>query len=585
MSRIAQETIDQIKNYHDIVTIINHYVPLRRRGRNHIGLCPFHGERTPSFTVSPEKKIFHCFGCHESGDLIAFISKIDNLSFSESIEQIANLAGIDVQMEEVSKYDSQYDIDRKAVVELLSFLNTTFQTSLNENKGCLDYISKRNVTDESKSKFNIGFASSAINLQVLLENQGSNSHLIKKTGVFYETDQGNLISRFKERLIFPIQDYQGRTVGFGGRILTTDKKIAKYINSEESILFNKRKLLYGLNLAKKEIKKKGFVILVEGYMDVILAHQYGFENTVASMGTALTMDQVLLLKRLTDTVYLAMDSDDAGQQAIERSYEVLQQYQMKTKIINMEEKDPADVLVEHGDVYFQSLIDNAQPMIEFFYKRLTSKFDMTDINQVSSIVNALTFNLKNEKDLVIRNYYIKLFSQKLGVDSDIFYARIKDKYFNISKRLDLKTSNKKSKVLKAQEFIIYVLVSKLDLRQEIRSQINSNDFTTPEFQKLYELIIDSALSDSSLISSIEDKSSKSLLSKIVLETEQCRSDQIEQELIDCIATIKESLTAVRIQTIKDKLKELDSSGVEDEVTALLLELQELKKGDVNDNSI
>jgi len=583
MEKITRETIDQIKQYDDIVSIINHYVPLKRRGRNYIGLCPFHSERTPSFTVSPEKKIFHCFGCHESGDLIAFVSKIDNLTFSESIEQIANLAGIEVQTESFSKYDSQQDVDRKRVLESLSFLNETFHGALLKNSAMLDYFDSRGVSKASVDEFNLGYAPSNVNLQLLLEKQGVSSKQMKHTGVFYETDQGNLMSRFNDRVMFPIQDFQGRTVGFGGRTLRNDKKVAKYINSEESYIFNKRKILYGLSKAKKAIKKEGHAILVEGYLDVILAHQYGFENVVASMGTALTMEQVLLLKRLTDTVYLALDSDEAGKQATERSFDVLQQYEMKTKIIPINQKDPADVLLANGADAFRQFIDRAQPMIEFIFNRLVEKVNPSNINDVSLVVNSLADHLKKEKDLVVRNHYIKIFSQKLGVDTDIFFAKIKNKYFNISKRLDLKTS--KSKVRKAEEFIIYVLVSQQDLRQLISSQINEKDFTTPELRELFISASDSELNANDLVMSMQNAQQKSLLSKIVVEAEQTQSEQIEQEVLDCINTVKESQASVRINRIKEKLKELEKSGSENEVTSLLMELQRLKKGAMNDHDV
>ena len=578
MNKITQQTIDEIKNYQDIVSIINHYVPLARRGRNYIGLCPFHSERSPSFTVSPEKKIFHCFGCHESGDIISFVSKIDNLTFSESIEQVAHLAGIEVQVEQLSEYDSQQDLDKKSLLECYSFLKDVFSESLTQEKSVLAYLKERGVSDESITVFSLGYSPSSLNVKTLLESREIKPQLIKRTGVFFETDQGSLISRFNERLIFPIQNFQGRTLGFGARTLKSDKQVAKYINSEESFLFNKRKILYGLEIAKKAIKKMGYAILVEGYMDVIMLHQFGFKNAVASMGTALTMEQVLLLKRLTDTVFLAMDSDDAGQTAIERSYEVLQTYEMKTKIVTMNEKDPADVLVDQGSERFQYLLDHAQPMIEFVFRRQLDKYDVSDINNVSIIINNLESILKNEKDLVIKNHYIKDFSCKLGVDSDVFYAKMKNKYFNISKRLESKAGTKKSKVLKAEEFIIYAMASNIELRESIRNQITEDDLFTSDFKILFKLISESLLSASSLITSIENLKLKSVLSQCIVEIEHYSSDYSEQEIIDCINTVKNSKLIDRVQEIKETLKRLGSSGNEMEIDELMLELQALKQG-------
>lgn len=578
MNKIAQQTIDEVKNYQDIVAIINHYVPLTRRGRNYVGLCPFHSERSPSFTVSPEKKIFHCFGCHESGDIISFVSKIDNLTFSESIEQVAHLAGIEVHVEHLSGYDSKQDIDKKSLLACYSALTNAFSNALKKEPAVLSYLKERGISEESISMFSLGYSSPSLSVESLIKENNLDLSYVRRTGAFFETEQGTLLSRFNERLVFPIQNFQGKTIGFGGRTLKSEKGIAKYINSEESFIFNKRKILYGLEISKKSIKKMGYAILVEGYMDVIMLHQFGFTNAIASMGTALTMEQVLLLKRLTDTVYLAMDNDDAGQSAIEKSYEMLQNYEMKTKVVIMDEKDPADVLLDQGASTFQTLIANAKPMIEFVFQRQLLKHNTADINDVSRIINNLSELLKNEKDLVVKNHYIKNFSCKLGVDSDVFYAKMKNRYFNISKRLESKVGNKKSKVLKAEEFLIYAMASKIELREVIRSQLVESDLLNAEFRALFKIINNSTLEASSLITSIEDLKLRSLLSQSIVEMEQYGSDYNEQEVVDCVNTIKDKKLKDRVQEIKDSLKKLGSSGNDLEINALMLELQALKKG-------
>ena len=345
--RLSDETVDQVRALSDIVPVIQEYVTLTKRGRNYIGLCPFHSEKTPSFTVSPEKKIFHCFGCHESGDLIEFVSRLEHLNFTETIVFLAEKHGIDVVQEEGSGGHFIAQGDKEKVREILMETREKLKLLFKESVISLQYLEKRGLSSESMALFHLGYAPDVFNWVTYFEEKGYSKDLLFKAGIIYQSENGGILSRFRNRLMFPISDAHSRTVGFGARRLDNQKQ-AKYINSEDSVYFNKRKILYGFDLAKLAIKTNNLVVVMEGYMDVITAHQFGFNYSVACMGTALTQEQVQLIKRLTSNVVLALDDDSAGQQSTERSFEILRQLDCQVKVMQLSGLDPADVLQERG---------------------------------------------------------------------------------------------------------------------------------------------------------------------------------------------------------------------------------------------
>jgi DNA primase len=571
---LARKTIEQVKAYSDIVAIISEFVALSKKGRNYLGLCPFHQEKTPSFTVSPEKGIWHCFGCHASGDHISFIMQIDNLTFTEAISYIAEKVGIDVEREENSTYNSPYEKDKHEILEVLFKARELYAKMLTESPKTKSYISERGINEDSIKDFYLGFADSNINIWEYMLAKGFAPPILKKSGLFAESSSGNAVPRFRDRLIFPIIDYRGRTVGFGGRVLDGQTKMAKYLNSEETPIFNKRKLLYGLSAAKPTIKEKDAVMIMEGYMDVITAHQYGFKNSCAVMGTAISVDHAQKIKRFTNNVYLVMDQDEAGQKSCEKSFEVLRQYNMKVNVVQYQGKDPAEVLTDKGASYFQDCIDKAIPMIEFKFNRACERYNTKKIDNIPDVLREIIPILKSEPEMILKRHYIRVISQKLNIDEELLMAKIRKSSYNISQKIFL-TKKIKNKYRKAEEHIVYLMASCLKLRQQIKDTLTTKDFISPELVSLFKVI--SSLSketNQDILEHIQEPEIRSLFTSILIEGEKFNQDNNWQTYHTLLKEYKNEEKAV---VLKNKIKESETNGQEDQANILLMELSELRK--------
>jgi DNA primase len=576
--RLADSTVSKVKAYPDIVSIVSEYVQLRRRGRNHIGLCPFHSEKTPSFTVSPEKHIFHCFGCHESGDLISFVQKIENLGFVEAIVYIAEKVGIEVEEDSASlTYDPESEL-RKKLRDILLIFKEKCQHYLAGSSEGVSYLRERKISEQSQKEFNLGYAPQSFNVSKEFEELGFSSEECLKAGVLFKSDNGDLISRFRNRLIFPVLDYQGRSVGFGGRILGSSQHGAKYVNSEETPLFYKRTLLYGLHLAKRGIKAHSFLLLVEGYMDVIMCHQYGFNNAVAAMGTSLTTEQAKKIKRFTDVVYMAMDSDEAGQAAMERAYEVLSQQGVTTYFVQLGAKDPADVLVESGKEAFQACLETAIPVVEFQFLRLCKRFDKNKIEQVSKIVSGIVDYIKQVQDPIIQRHYIQVFSRELNMDEELVMVKMNKTSYNTSKKMFQYERNTKTKIDLAEEYLLGFSALNVSDRAFIFSEVSIEDFKSEDLRVVAQVLKVSQVVGKDVLDLFEASSAKQLVGRLLIEMEEDSTliKQKESQIRLCIDVIQSQKKSIRAEELKRKIQALERSGDSDEVSELLLELQEIK---------
>ncbi len=578
MPWLAESTVQQVKQYNDIVGIIGNYVDLKRRGRNYIGLCPFHSERTPSFTVSPDKGIFHCFGCHESGDLISFITKIDNLTFIEAIEKIAEQAGIKIEYDQSKSFESsQDDALKESVRHILYQIRLQFTQLLDTSPSAMNYLTRRGLSDETIKSFHLGYAAPAFNLLKWSEEQRFTTEQLKKTGLFFQTEQGALRSRFKNRIVFPIIDEMNRTIGFGGRVFELDQQGAKYVNSEESIVFNKRQTLYGISLAKSEIKKQKYTILVEGYMDVLICHQYGFKNVLAIMGTALTTEQAQKIKRLSSSIILCMDSDSAGQTAIERSCELLLQTQYQVKVMQLEAKDPAEFLMSQGRDAFQEHITNAVSIIDFMFDRACQKWSPKIIENIPKIIECIIPYLRAETERIIQTHYVQKVATVLNIEPELIMAKILNLKYNVRRGFSSSKNSQKSKRQKAEEFLIVFSATDLALRKKIFSTISPDQLTDPLLSKIASKLIESESVNAVLIEGIKDASTKRHLTEIILKADALNLiSPSENELEDYISLVISDQKEKRISEIKDQLKTLEKQGDEEGMTQLLQELHGLK---------
>lgn len=366
---IPEDKIQEIIHAADIVDVVSKYVRLRKTGINYKGLCPFHNEKTPSFSVNAKKQIFYCFGCHKGGNAIKFLMEYNNLSFIDSVKELAREYGVDLPsgdergQEEQKKFEEYFDLTKATIHYFAENL-----TKNSANKRILEYLKNRNINDTSIQNFGIGYGGGVRGKLIEFYKKGGFDEKKAIELGFLGVSDGKIYERFSGRLIFPIFSHHGREIGAGGRILEKRSDTGKYINSPESPIYNKSKVLYGLSHSKDEIRKEDFVILVEGYLDVISLYQHGIKNIAAVSGTALTDDQVKLLSSYTKNFYLLFDSDAAGYKAAMRSIEIVMKHNLNLKIMTLPEgEDPDSFVHKHGAKEFLEYVKNAREFIDYQY--------------------------------------------------------------------------------------------------------------------------------------------------------------------------------------------------------------------------
>ena len=421
MGFIPQDKIDEIKSVADIVSVIGDYVELKRAGSNYVGLCPFHNEKTPSFSVSPSKGIFHCFGCGVGGDVISFIMQKEGLSYPEAIKFLADKLGILVETNEVNKEKYEH---RKKLFEINNEAKLFYYKNLLINDIPKDYIKKRNLNNNLINKFIIGYADGKNSLYRHLLQKGYQKDDIIEVGLINQDEKGNVYDKFRNRLMFPIIDIRGNVIGFGGRALADSR--AKYMNSPQSLAYDKSKNVYGVSNLKNSTKV-GKIILVEGYMDVISLTNYGFDYAIASLGTSLTHDQAKLIKRYCKNIYICYDGDSAGQNATSRAIEIFKEQDISPNIIVIPDNmDPDDYIKQYGNESFDRLIDNAVDSVIYEYKKILQKYDINDVKEKIQLIDDLTTLLSKLDREVIRDEYIKRFSDDLNIE----YVSLKKDVYN-----------------------------------------------------------------------------------------------------------------------------------------------------------
>lgn len=435
---ITEEKKQQIIESNDIVDVIEEFLPLKRNGTNYKTNCPFHKEKTPSFVVSKDKQIYHCFGCGKSGDAINFLMEYKNWTYVESVEYMARRVNITLEeikndKEAIEKNNLQkklYQINRDAA---LFFYNTILR-----NKVPLEYLKKRNIDQNIIKKFGIGYTVNQWdNLLIYLRNKGYKEEDILKTGlIIYNEKRNSYYDRFRNRIIFPIFDIRKNIIGFGGRVL--DDSLPKYLNSPDSLIFNKGYNLYGLNIAKENVKDKSF-FLVEGYMDVIKMHVYGFDTAVAALGTSLTDNQIKLLKRYSDKFYICFDSDKAGLNAALRALNMFKKNNLDSRVIVMNgAKDPDEFLNKFGKTKFEMLTKEAfdyYDFLEFYYK------DEFNLSNKVNYINRFYENLINVRSDIEKELIIEKLSFKVGISKESLMNEFRKNYNKKSINNTIKVNN------------------------------------------------------------------------------------------------------------------------------------------------
>ena len=420
--------IDELIARNPIEDVVGQYVNLRRSGSNLFGLCPFHGEKTASFSVAPDKGMYYCFGCHKGGGAVNFMMEVEGLSYPDAVRALAKRVGMEVPEDE--QYQSRYRQQERLWAlhkEAARFFHSKLYAP--EGKAALEYAMGRGMPKSTLTTFGIGYAPDTWTALVdALRKKGYTDEELKDSGlVTVSKKNGSLFDRFRDRLMFPIIDVRGNVIGFGGRIMKKDDEAAKYLNSPETLIFNKRKNLFALNLAKKS--KQGYLLLVEGYMDAIALHQYGFDCAVASLGTALTEDGANLLSKYTDQVVLIYDGDEAGQRAAQRAIPILEKTGLQVKVLQMRDaKDPDEYLKKFGADKFKLLLEGSSNRVEYQLNAIRKKFDIREDDQRVKYIHESAEMICTLGSAVQREVYGRRVAEAAGITYEAMKLEV-DKAF------------------------------------------------------------------------------------------------------------------------------------------------------------
>lgn len=589
MVRYSDELLDEIKSKNDIVDIVSQYVVLKRAGRNYMGLCPFHKEKSGSFCVSPDKQIFHCFGCGVGGNVFHFISKIENLNFKESVEMLANRAGVELPV------SGNFEDDKLAKLKSRVYeVNKCAAEFYHENlykptaKPGQEYVKKRHLDNKTLKAFKIGYSGRFNELYTELKSKGFTEEEILASCLVNKNPDGKFIDRFRNRLMFPIFDTHERVIAFGGRVLDDSKP--KYINSPEDIVYSKGRHLFAFNIARKYNSKT--IIMVEGYMDAVSLHQRGIHNAVASLGTALTEAQGRLLRRSCEKVIIGYDADGAGQAATLRGLEILQNLGCDIRILQIEgAKDPDEFVVKYGPERFQMYVNKAISLVEFKVKMLKKSLDLDNVNDKIKFLNEVAKIVAKVENSMEREVYVDKISLEYKVSKDAIYAEINKLLYANSRteqKLEKKVVPVKSVLIQQDEqpvdvktkrlesLVIYLLINYPDKSFERLKKLIDNNVIKIErnkaiINKLYEEHEKGNINIENILDLFDDEITVNYLSGIMSS---------DFEITDVDKCIEDVLVAYRkellLQRRNEILGKIDNSNLtKEEVANLEAQLNEV----------
>ena len=593
MPRYSDEIIDEVRQTNDIVDIISQYVHLKRSGRNFFGLCPFHNEKSPSFSVSPDKQIFHCVGCGAGGNVFTFLMKIEGISFIEAVQTLAERSNIALPTIQNNVDTAKEELKAK-VYKVNEFAANFYHENLYkpESKIAQEYIKKRKLTNETLKSFQIGFSGKFDELYRALVAQGFGEKEMLESGLVNKNERGQYIDRYRNRLMFPICDVRGKVIAFGGRVLDDSKP--KYINSPENIVYSKGRNLFGLNVAKKgDIKK---ILIVEGYMDVISLHQRGITNVVAALGTAMTQAQGWLLRKHSEQIILSFDSDEAGLSAKMRALDILQNMGCDIRILQMEgAKDPDEYIIKYGNVRFLGLIDKALSVIEFKVKVLKQNLNLENTNDKIKFLNEIAKLIAKIDNNMEREVYIEKIAKEYEISKEAIYAEVNKLSYSGNKsekilekakpviKHKIQEENNVSEAIKRRENTILsiLLMGDLNIFQIIKQNINPEDFRDNLNKQIAKKLYEEFEKGNSNINGILDELSEEEQSHVtMIMADDYEIEDVEKAIDDIMqAYEKEKLNERKFQILEELETQLDSNKkkeLEKELSEVIIKLAKIK---------
>jgi DNA primase len=557
--------LEELKARLDIVDAISEYVEIKRAGQNYKGLCPFHSEKTPSFMVSPDKQIFHCFGCGAGGDIIHFVMKYENLSFHESLKLLAKKAGLSLKE---YKAGNAGDGLREKLVEIHKASSQLFAENLKRSKNAGEYLMERGLSDETIRAFSLGYAiRDWHNLSYHLKAKGFPTSLVVQSGVVSSGDKG-IYDTFRDRIMFPISDIQGDVIAFGGRVM--DDAQPKYLNSPDSPIFKKGETLYGLNYAKEGIRKNGYAIIAEGYFDVLLCHQKGFRNSVAPLGTALTAGHLQKLKRFTKKVVVVFDGDKAGKAAARRSIPLLLEQMFSPRILLLPEgEDPDSFLRKRGDAAFSALISKTRTPVDFILS--TSERDRAET--VREAVEVVSY----AGDMIMKEELVRELSEKSGMRESVIREELKRADGRLRERPREKPSPSSPPAFcyDAELLLLSAILAFPEKLNDVLQAVPAEEFRNPTVKSILEKLSLAENDIRNVLSSFSGEE-REMVTRLSFQP-GFESTDLDRNIEDCVARIRSRKIRAQQELIHEKIKLAENAGQHESLASLLKERQKLMR--------
>lgn len=570
MPYYSDELIEEVRSRNDIVDVIGGYVRLQKKGSTYFGLCPFHNEKTGSFSVSPNKQMYYCFGCGAGGNVFTFLMKYENYTFSEAMQTLADRVGVELPQQEMTEAQKREADKRTRLLEINKEAAKYFYSLLRNNRGtkALEYFRKRELSDETMQKFGLGYSDQySDDLYRYLRSKGYDDNILKDSGLVTIDEARGGRDKFWNRAMFPIMDANNRVIGFGGRVMGDGEP--KYLNSPETKIFDKSRNLYGLNIARHS--RKDYLLLCEGYMDVISLHQAGFDNAVASLGTALTSGHANLLKRYTKEVFLTYDSDGAGVKAALRAIPILKEVGITTKIINMRPyKDPDEFMKALGAEAYQERIDNAENSFMFEIRIMEEKYDMNDPESKTQFYNEIASKLLGFSEELERNNYIQAVADKYHIAFEDLRKLVNNLAIKggiVKAPTQLKSGINEKKIKKedgmkqSQKLLLTWLIEDTRLFGSIKGLVTADDFTETLYNQVAKMLFEQYAADgkvnpAKIISTFEDEEEQNEVAALFNAT----IHEVESKQ-DMEKAIKETIIRIKQNSINYRSQNLDPTDL------------------------
>ena len=570
MPYYSDELIEEVRSRNDIVDVIGGYVRLQKKGSTYFGLCPFHNEKTGSFSVSPNKQMYYCFGCGAGGNVFTFLMKYENYTFSEAMQTLADRAGVELPQQEMTEAQKREADKRTRLLEINKEAAKYFYSLLRNNRGtkALEYFRKRELSDETMQKFGLGYSDQySDDLYRYLRSKGYDDNILKDSGLVTIDEARGGRDKFWNRAMFPIMDANNRVIGFGGRVMGDGEP--KYLNSPETKIFDKSRNLYGLNIARHS--RKDNLLLCEGYMDVISLHQAGFDNAVASLGTALTSGHANLLKRYTKEVFLTYDSDGAGVKAALRAIPILKEVGITTKIINMRPyKDPDEFMKALGAEAYQERIDNAENSFMFEIRIMEEKYDMNDPESKTQFYNEIASKLLGFSEELERNNYIQAVADKYHIAFEDLRKLVNNLAIKggiVKAPTQLKSGINEKKIKKedgmkqSQKLLLTWLIEDTRLFGSIKGLVTADDFTETLYNQVAKMLFEQYAADgkvnpAKIISTFENEEEQNEVAALFNTT----IHEVESKQ-DMEKAIKETIIRIKQNSINYRSQNLDPTDL------------------------